>query len=129
MAILSGIPVLNCHSIEKTLAFYLQLLQFVVVKKRELNDELRWVHIMHGDTTLMLQAIPKSQQATDSVNPSSSNSKSISLYFYINNIKELHHFIKAKHASVSEMILSEYKMQEFSLIDPEGNTIVVGQKI
>ena len=51
MSILSGIPVLNCQSIEATLDFYQQALQFVIVKKRESEGELQWVHLMNGANT------------------------------------------------------------------------------
>jgi catechol 2,3-dioxygenase-like lactoylglutathione lyase family enzyme len=122
MAILGGIPVINCRSIETTLDFYQQLFQFVVVNKRELNGQLVWVHIMHGDTTLMLQSIE--QNNSEAVYSQQSN---ISLYFFINNIKELHHFIKVKYNKVSSIKLTDYQMQEFSLLDPEGNTITLGQ--
>jgi catechol-2,3-dioxygenase len=124
MAILSGIPVLNCRAIEVTLDFYQQLLQFVVVNKRESNKELKWVHLMHGDTTLMLQAIEQQSGETIPFQQSS-----LSLYFFINNIKELHHFIKAKNHKVSEIITTDYQMLEFSVSDPEGNIITLGQAI
>jgi len=124
VAILKAIPVLNCKSIELTLNFYQQLFQFVVVKKRELDGQLRWVHIMHGDTTLMLQA---AEQAVDSENCHLQQSN-ITLYFFINKLKELHHFIKVKHSDVSDIVETDYHMQEFSLLDPEGNKITVGQK-
>lgn len=124
MAILSGIPVLNCRSIEVTLDFYQQLLQFVIVKKRESNNELKWMHLMHGDTTLMLQAIDQQSEETIALQQSS-----LSLYFFIDNIKELHHFIKAKNHKVSEIKTTDYEILEFSLTDPEGNMIVLGQAI
>ena len=121
MAILSGIPVLHCQSIKDTLAFYQQLLQFVVVNKRESKGELSWVHLMHGDTTLMLQTAR--QQPAESL---SAKNKNISLYFFVDNINELHHFIKAKCNIESEIENTGYHMQEFSLLDPEGNTVTVG---
>ena len=124
MTISSGIPVLNCRTIEATMDFYLQLLQFVVVKKRELNGQLYWVHLMHGDTTLMLQAID--QHSSETIYSPQSN---ISLYFFINNINELHHFIKAKNKQPSDIEITAYQMQEFSLTDPEGNTITLGQRV
>ena len=123
MAILSGIPVLNCQSIEKTLAFYQQLLQFVVVNKRESAGALNWVHLMHGDTTLMLQLAE--QQNPESFSATKSR---ITLYYFVNNINELHHLIKAKNYSVSEIKTSDYQMREFSLQDPEGNSVTIGQK-
>ncbi len=123
MAILSGIPVLHCQSIEDTLAFYQQLLQFVLVNKRDSEGKLVWAHLMHGDTTLMLQAI----EAQNS-EPAPALQSNISLYFFVDNIKELHHLIKAKNHFVSAIETRDYQMQEFSLCDPEGNTVTVGQK-
>lgn len=123
MTILSGIPVLNCHSIESTLSFYQQLLQFVIVKKRELNGQLHWVHIMHGSTTLMLQAVDVEDSSTRSIQQSN-----ISLYFFVNNISDLQHLLKAKRNIFSELSVTDYNMQEFTLLDPEGNTLIIGEK-
>ena len=123
MAILSGIPVLNCHSIETTLDFYQRILQFVVVKKRESNGCVHWVHLMHGDVTIMLQSAGRQSEKQK---PQQS---SISLYFFSNNIKELHHFVKINYSNVSDLVLTDYQMQEFSLLDPEGNTVIVGQAV
>ena len=123
MAILSSIPVLNCHSIDETLAFYQQILQFVIVNKRENNHELQWVHIMHGDITMMLQRIDGKTSET-----CPDQKSSINIYFFVNNINEMHHYIKAKYNLVSELKNTDYHMQEFSVTDPEGNTVTVGQK-
>lgn len=118
MAILSGIPVLHCQSIDDTLAFYQQLLQFVLVNKREAEGQLVWAHLMHGETTLMLQSA-ESHPATNA---------NISLYFFIDNIEELHHLVKAKKYPASAIETRDYQMREFSLSDPDGNMIIVGQK-
>ena len=123
MAILSSIPVLNCHSIEETLAFYQQILQFVIVNKREHNNELQWVHLMHGDITMMLQRI---DGKTSEIRPDQKST--ISIYFFVNNINEMHHYIKAKYSLLSELKNTDYHMQEFSVTDPEGNTVTLGQK-
>jgi len=123
MAILSATPVLYCQAIDDTLAFYQQLLQFVLVNKRESEGKLVWAHLMHGETTLMLQA---DEQQTSEL--SSTNNSNISLYFFIDNIQELHHLIKAKNYAVSNIQTSDYQMQEFNLCDPEDNSIIVGQK-
>lgn len=125
MAILSGIPVLNCQFFTITLDFYRRMLQFVVVNQRQSNGVVQWVHLMHGDVTLMLQRVPPSQMPQPEPLPRSR----ITLYFYLNNIKELHHFIAANGVSVSDLSFTDYKIQEFSLLDPEGNKIILGQAI
>lgn len=126
MAILSGITVLNCQNIETSLIFYQQLFQFVVVKKREVNTKLDWVHIMHGSTTLMLQACSIQADPASDLSPAR-NISPISLYFFVDNIDEMHHLLRAKNTDVSEIELSHYKMKEFFLSDPDGNRIVIGQ--
>ena len=123
MAILSGIPVLNCQFIETTLDFYQRILQFVVVNKRELNGSVHWVHLMHGNVTIMLQSFGQQSEKQNL------QQSSISLYFFSNNIKELHHFVTVNYKNVSELVLRDYQMQEFSLLDPEGNTVIVGQTV
>jgi hypothetical protein len=37
--------------------------------------------------------------------------------------------MKAKNKKVSEIKVTEYQMREFSLADPEGNIVTVGQSI
>lgn len=123
MAILGVIPVLNCQSIDATLNFYQQILQFVVIKKRQIHDQLQWVHIMHGSITLMLQVAEQPLSET-----SHAEQSRITLYFFVDNIDELHHLVKVKHKTVSDIRLTDYQVREFSLLDPEGNSITVGQK-
>ena len=123
MAILSGIPVLNCQFIETTLDFYQRILQFVVVNKRELSGRVHWVHLMHGNVTIMLRRFEQHSEKQKL------QQSSISLYFFSNNIKELHHFVTVNYKNVSEVVLTDYQMQEFSLLDPEGNTVIVGQAV
>ncbi len=123
MSILSGIPVLNCQSIDATLNFYQQALQFVVVKKREVEGELQWVHLMNGSTTLMLQRV--SQQSSPS---EKATLRSILLYFYVNDINKISHFLKVKYNISAGVTSTAYKMLECNISDPEGNQITLGQK-
>ncbi len=135
MAILSGIPVLNCCSTEATLDFYKQMLQFVEVNKRQSKGVVHWVHLMHGDVTVMLQRVGQciEKQAASGVQSESALERlpqsRISLYFFSNNIKGLHHFISVNYTNVSDLYFTDYRMQEFSLLDPEGNTVIVGQAV
>jgi len=119
MKILSGIPVLQCRDIDNTLAFYLDYLRFVTVKRRESDEGLQWVHIMHGDTTLMLQRV-------DSEPAEESGSGNIDMYFYVDNIDEFHHFLQSRGYPVTDVFQTPYRIQEFSLKDPEGNTLTLG---
>jgi uncharacterized glyoxalase superfamily protein PhnB len=122
MTILAAIPVINCQNIQHTLDFYLQLFRFVVVQKRELGARLHWVHIKHGNTSLMLKHMDMAV-STQVDNPVSG----VSIYLYVDNISEMHHFIKAGNNPVSDIVIQDYQMNEFTIADPEGNTVIVGQ--
>ena len=126
MPILSSIPVLTCHSILQTQDFYQQLLQFVTVNKREAEGQLQWVHLMHSDTALMLEKAEKDLKA-ESEPTVDDRPSSIALYFFVDDIEALHHRIKLKHPSVSDITLTDYRMKEFTMHDPEGNRVVIGQ--
>ena len=121
MAILGGLPLLHCHHIEDTLDFYRQCLQFVIVNRREQDGALAWVHIMHGDSTLMLQAAEAGEEFPVQ--------NSISLYFFVDNLDDQHHLIQAKNYPVSAIKETDYRMREFTVTDPEGNPVIVGQKL
>ncbi|VAW50941.1 hypothetical protein MNBD_GAMMA05-1435 [hydrothermal vent metagenome] len=123
MSILNGIAVLNCQSIEATLNFYQQALQFVVIKKREAEGELQWVHIMNGSTTLMLQ-----RAGLQSLPSDKTSLPNIMLYFYVSNINEISHLLKAKYNINADVSTTAYKMLECYISDPEGNQITLGQK-
>jgi hypothetical protein len=122
MSILAAIPVINCRTIEQTLTFYLQLLQYVVVDKRETRGCLQWVHLKHGNTSLMLKRIE-----TASAQRHDQCAAGVSLYLYVDNIRQLHHYIKARNWPLSDIVLQDYAMVEFSIMDPEGNPVTVGQ--
>ena len=126
MPILSSIPLLTCHSILQTQAFYQQQLQFVTVNKREAEGQLQWVHLMHGDNTLMLERA-KSELKTETKPIVEDEPSKISLYFFVDDIEALHHRIKLKYPSVSEIMLTDYRMKEFKMYDPEGNRVIIGQ--
>mgnify|MGYP001953813773 CR=1 FL=1 len=49
------------------------------------------------------------------------------LVFFVDDIEALHHRIKLKHPSVSDITLTDYRMKEFTMHDPEGNRVVIGQ--
>jgi len=106
-----------------TLNFYQQALQFVIVKKREAEGELQWVHLMNGNTTLMLQRVTALSFSSDKA-----SQPNIVLYFYVSNIKEMSHLIKAKYNINADISITPYKILECHISDPEGNQITLGQK-
>ncbi len=55
MRLLGSVPVLGCSDVERSLEFYQQALQFIVIKKRVGDKGIEWAYLQSGDTLLMLE--------------------------------------------------------------------------
>lgn len=120
MKILSGIPVLACQHIDKTLAFYTGELRFVTVNRRESASGLQWAHLMHGETSIMLErAEPLPENA--------GLSSPVSLYFFVDDVDALHHYLVSRGLQASSAETTAFQLREFSITDPENNILRLGQ--
>jgi catechol 2,3-dioxygenase-like lactoylglutathione lyase family enzyme len=120
MLLLGSVPVLNCSDLERSLAFYQQALQFIVLKKRSGEDGLEWVYLQSGDTLLMLEKGGK---------PGAGGSPTLSrLYLYTDDVAAMHHFLQAKGYAVSPIVNTGY-MKEFEIVDPDGQRLSLGQRV
>jgi len=120
MRLLGSVPVLNCSDVERSLNFYQQALQFVVLNKRTGERGLEWVYLQSGDTLLMLE-----KSSSDGDYKSESLNR---LYLYTDDVSTLHHYLIAKGYEVSPISRTAY-MEEFDLHDPDGQRLTLGQQI
>jgi len=120
MRLLGSVPVIGCTDVEQSLDFYQQALQFIVLNKRVGDEGLEWVHLQSGDTLLMLE---KSSEANTQQAPTRNR-----LYLYTDDVSSMRHFLKAKGYDVSPILKTAY-MEEFDLVDPDGQRLSIGQRI
>jgi len=120
MRLLGSVPVLGCSDVERSVTFYQQALQFVVLNKRVGDEGIEWVHLQSGDTSLMLEKTGKTgSQKSTTLNR---------IYLYTDDVSATRHFLKAKGYEVSPMLKTAY-MEEFDLFDPDGQRLSIGQRI
>lgn len=117
MRLLGSINVISCQQIDQTLAFYQQALQFVIHNQRYAGDELAWVHLRSGDVAIMLER----------ADAGSANASGHRMYLYVDNVPDLHHFLKAKQFQPDPLRQTDYGATEFDIVDPEGMRITLGQ--
>jgi catechol 2,3-dioxygenase-like lactoylglutathione lyase family enzyme len=120
MRLLGSVPVLSCSDVEHSLEFYQQALQFIVLNKRVGDRGLEWVYLQSGDTLLMLE------QREHSAGPDLVAHNR--LYFYTDDVSAMRHYLKAKGYEVGPMLQTAY-MEEFDLVDPDGQRISIGQQL
>lgn len=120
------IPVIQCHHIEKTLDFYQRAFRYIIISKTESENDLVWAHIRSDNTRLMLQKAPDITAGTTLEAQSSGN---FTLHYYTSDVVAQHQFMTARGFSVGKMYDTPYYIRQFSIVDPEGNTLTVGQEI
>ncbi len=120
MRLTGSVPVILCSDIEQSLSFYQQALQFVILNKRNGDEGLEWAYLQSGDTLLMLEATGT---------PGSSDANTFNrLYFYTDDVEGMRHLLHAKGFEVSLINRTDY-MQEFDIVDPDGNRLTIGQRL
>ncbi len=116
------IPVILCHHIEKTLAFYQNAFRYIIISKTETEKGLQWVHIKSDNTFLMLQKISE-----DIDNHQSAGN--FTLHYYTSDVTAQHNFMTARGIKTGELEDTAYHIRQFKVQDPEGNTLSIGQRI
>lgn len=116
------IPVIQCQSIDQTLVFYEQALRYIILQKTVTDDGLQWAYLASDETLLMLQKNTKRV-----ANPPESGN--ILLHYYTSDIETQYQFMRARGFEVSPIETTPYHMQQFFVVDPEGNRITIGQNI
>jgi len=122
------IPVIQCRYIEKTLAFYQSAFRYTVISKTQSANGLSWAFIQSDNTRLMLQktppAAPEQQDEQQGKQQATGN---FTLHYYTSDVAAQHQFMTARGFLVGELHNTPYHIRQFSIIDPEGNRLTVGQ--
>jgi uncharacterized glyoxalase superfamily protein PhnB len=114
------IPVIKVANLQRQLEFYQQAFRFIILNKRSGPTGLEWVHLKSDNTELMLL------QSSSSANILATQ-QNITLYYYTDDVLSSHRYMKAKGVAVSDLSETAYGMMEYTLEDPEGNKLAIGQ--
>jgi lactoylglutathione lyase len=110
-----AIPLFMVTSMESSLNFYVQGLNFKLKNKWEPRGTIEWCHLQLENVSIMLQEYRQ--------NPSISNlGKGISIYFICEDALAIYKEILVKGLSVSEPFVGN-GMWVFGLRDPDGYNI------
>jgi len=114
------VPVIQCQHIEETLAFYQSAFRYVLISKTETENDLSWAYIRSDNTLLMLQK-------ADSEASREQSSGNFTLHYYTSDVAAQRQFMTARGFSAGELYDTPYHIRQFSIVDPEGNTLTIGQ--
>ncbi|MDH5394146.1 MAG: VOC family protein [Gammaproteobacteria bacterium] len=120
MTLTGLVPILKCRSVDRSLKFYKDSLHFIEIRTRKNTSETEWAYIKSDQTYLMLELDSDVQLQTH---------QSISLYFYSDDVKSFHQYMKAKQYSISDLEQSKYGLLQCYFSDPDGHKIMIGELI
>ena len=121
------IPMLNVADIDRSLAFYRDLLGFEVVSQPELVAQWRWATIRSGATELMISESESGPPAQAVSDPHADTGWPVIFYFYPDDVTALYEHVVAGGASPTALEVTHYGMREFSLADPDGHMLSFGE--
>lgn len=123
MKLANLIPILGVADVGKTIKFYEDALKFEVKNTYEHEGILVWAFLQSREVELMVEA--HEEQVS---NNSHQLEKDTTLYFYPDDVEELHALLKTQGYPVSDRRVTFYGMKEFHLQDPNGYLLCFGQE-
>jgi len=110
------VPVLGVADVQRSIEFYRETLGFEVMNTYEPGGKLCWALLKCGDVRVMLSLSEPGQKEKD-----------VLLYFYPENVVELHFVLKSRELEISDLRVTFYEMKEFDFQDPDGYQMTFGQ--
>ncbi len=119
-------PLLNVEDAERSIRFYVEALQFEIVRQADFDGSVGWAALRHGDITLMINRSGRSDSAARQERPSYGETV---FYFYVDSAPDLHRRLKDSGIEVGDVSIEDYGLAEFRLRDPDGYELAFGSEI
>ena len=119
-------PLLNVEDAERSIRFYVEALDFEIVRKAEFDGSVGWAALRHGEITLMINRLGHCDSAARRERPSYGETV---FYFYVDSAPDLHRKLKDRGIAVSDVTIEDYGLAEFRLRDPDGYELAFGSEI
>ena len=110
------VPILGVADVQRSIDFYQETLGFEVMNTYAPEGKLCWAMVKSGDTRLMF-----------SLSEPGRKEKDVLLYFYPDNVVELHFVLRSRGHRVSGLRVTFYGMKEFDFADPDGYPMTFGE--
>lgn len=123
LQLIRSVPMLATGNMDKTIAFYRDLLGFELGDKFESSGEISWCEMRLGGAVLMF-----SQHETKTDAPGAGEVfAQTAIALYVRNVEEAHEELVRAGVNASSLRVTFYGMKEFDLRDPTGYTLLIGQ--
>ena len=119
------VPMLICNDVQKSLAFYRDLLGFEVVDRMDDVGLTGWASLDRGSNKLMLSS-PSYIKAPKTKADGSLDSDVVH-YFHCQDVIGIRQHLISGGIDVSEFFVRFYGKKEIELLDPDGRTLIFGE--
>ena len=119
-------PLLNVEDAARSIRFYVEALQFEVIRQAEFDGSVGWAALRHGDITIMINRSRRSDSGARRDRPSYGETV---FYFYVDSAPDLHRALAEKGVEVSDVTIEDYGLAEFRLRDPDGYELAFGSEV
>jgi len=118
------IPILICKDVQRSIRFYVDVLDFKVVDEMKDVGRSGWASLQNGSASVMLGS-PTYIPETPTID---GRHQQVVHYFYPADVEALRDSVVTKGYPVSDLRVAFYGMKEFDLVDPDGHVLWFGQE-
>ncbi|MCC7491227.1 MAG: hypothetical protein IT204_02720 [Fimbriimonadaceae bacterium] len=123
----SLVPIVSVVDVLATAAFY-ERMGFVKKNHLEHEGQVTWAFLQHGEVSLMLGlGHDHDETGADIPLDHSHGHREVILYFYTSQLEQVRETWLAAGVECSAIEVQPYEMREFSVVDPDGYLVLVGQ--
>jgi len=115
-----SVPLFRVSNIRESLRFYVDGLDFQIIRKWEPEGQVRWCWLQHGGAALMLQEFPK--EGHDSWTPEGKVGEGVSICFMCKDATEIYRQMLERGFKVPKPFVGN-RLWVTSLTDPDGYRI------
>ena len=116
---------LQVFDMRKSVAWYCDVLGFVVLQKHEPEGHLYWTMLKLGDAVIMLNA--KYEDDKRPQTPPRSDHGDVTLYFACPDVDQAYEHIRAKLPRTNPPKVTYYGMKQLTITDPDGFDLCLQQ--
>lgn len=113
MVIDALVPLLRVADVERSIAFYTEILPFQVAEKTTADGKIRWALLRCGPAALMIGQAGRT------------GGGAVLLHLYVEDVRACRDALRAKGAVTTGIGPEPYGVEAFRLHDPDGHELAV----
>jgi glyoxylase I family protein len=114
-------PLIQVFDMPTSIAFYRDVLGFVVAMQSRPGDQFDWALLRSGECELMLNTLYESDSRPGALDSERKEVHGdVGFYFHCADLDEAYEYLRARGISAEKPVVRDYGMRQLMVRDPDG---------